>query len=136
MKPLTVKSQLVREMANLDIDSTWEELCTKSSVVKLLTTRGRDLKEQLQENIGRRVEEHYPASVHDTLVGAVPEKTRQAAVNGGDLSSDNAVPTPLASCRPVATSGEFVPKPHGSCRRIGPPIGSAVQRVYQKITFL
>ena len=36
--------------------------------------------------------EHCPAPAHDTLVGAVLDKLRQAASKRGDLSSINVVP--------------------------------------------
>ena len=45
VKPLTVRSQTVKEMANQYIDNNLEELCKKSSVLKLLATRDRPLRE-------------------------------------------------------------------------------------------
>ena len=89
---LGVRSKVVKQTANLDIDSHWDELCKVSSVVRLLTARRGSMREQFREHIDRFVDEHYSTSVHYTVVGAVADKFRQAVSTGGDWSSSNVVP--------------------------------------------
>ena len=68
-----------------------------------------DLLENGSENSNRRVDEHYPESVHNTADGAHSERIHQAATNRHDPSSDYDVPRPPSSQSQVGLSGELSP---------------------------
>ena len=89
-KELKVRSRVVKAMANLYVDNHLEELLQKSSVVKLLTPRGPDLREDLRKHIATRVEEDCPESQHGGDEGCVPEKILQAVNESEEVSGDRA----------------------------------------------
>eukprot|EP00973_Karenia_brevis_P041974 5811112-Karenia_brevis.AAC.1 len=63
-------------MANIYIESHYEDLVKKKSVIKLLATRDGDLKQRCKEHINKRVDGQYPPSKSDISEGCVLETIR------------------------------------------------------------
>ena len=67
-----VRSAVVKQMAKLYIDSHLSELVAKVSVVKLLSPRRTNLREQFSEHIDMKVDADFPLSDHGTSEGCIP----------------------------------------------------------------
>ena len=101
-KELQVRSQVVKGMANLYIENHMEELLKKNSVLRLLSARGGQVREDLKNHIEIRVNAEYPAAMHGGNEGAVPAKLQRILEEASKpVQNSHAV---LASSKPVLSS--------------------------------
>ena len=93
-KELKVRSQVVKEMAKLYIDSQLNDLISRDVVVKLLAQRRSNLRDQFRDHIDLKVDADYPMCDHGTPDGSIPALLRStiseaAEKNVADTGFDN-----------------------------------------------
>ena len=139
VKSLSVRSRVVKEMAKIYIESHYDEVCKKMSARKYMNQTASSLHEHLIDHINKRVDEHYPSSVHDTLSEAVPQKLREAASQTEESEAKNkqaagrdapqAHSDPFTNVRPLITTAARDAKHTHSPQ-------TQVQEVFRKVSGL
>ena len=77
-KELQVRSQKVKATANVFVENQLEELFQKDVIVQLLPKHGHNVREDFRRHIEARVDAEYPATLHGTHDGAIPEQIQKA----------------------------------------------------------